>query len=132
MILRERLCVTGESRGRVVFVEDEETLRRLGETILSRMGFEVSAHDNAESALAVIQDGAGLVLLATDMSLPGMSGVQLAHQMRAMGIDAPILLMSGHDEEDIEEAGGVPAPGCILQKPIGLADLRACVDDLLR
>jgi hypothetical protein len=39
--------------------------------------------------------------------------------------------MSGHDEEEIEEAGGVPAPGRIMQKPIGLADLRACVDELL-
>ena len=118
------------SRGRVVFVEDEETLRRLGETILSRMGFEVSAHEDAESALVAIQNG-GLVLLATDMSLPGMSGVQLAHQIRALGFKVPILLMSGHDEEEIEEAGGVPAPGRIMQKPIGLADLRACVDELL-
>jgi DNA-binding response OmpR family regulator len=123
--------VATTSRGRVVFVEDEETLRRLGETILSRMGFEVSAHEDAESALVSIQEG-GLVLLATDMSLPGMSGVQLAHQIRALGYEVPILLMSGHDEEDIEEAGGVPAPGRIMQKPIGLADLRACVDELLQ
>ncbi len=120
------------SRGMVVFVEDEETLRRLGETILSRMGFEVSAHENAESALIAIQESSRLVLLATDMSLPGMSGVQLAHQMRALGIGVPILLMSGHDEEEIEEAGGVPAPSRIMQKPIGLADLRACVDELIQ
>ena len=120
------------SRGMVVFVEDEETLRRLGETILSRMGFEVSAHEDAESALIVIQESSRLVLLATDMSLPGMSGVQLAHQMRALGIGVPILLMSGHDEEEIEEAGGVPAPSRIMQKPIGLAALRACVDELIQ
>ena len=35
------------SGGRVIFVEDEETLRKLGETILTRMGFVVSAHGDA-------------------------------------------------------------------------------------
>jgi DNA-binding response OmpR family regulator len=119
------------SRGIVIFVEDEETLRKLGETILSRMGFEVSAHGDAESALEAIQSNNAIVLLATDMSLPGMNGVNLAHKIRAMGINAPILLMSGHDEEEINEAGGVPEPGLILQKPIGLAELRAVVDSLL-
>ena len=119
------------SRGLVIFVEDEETLRKLGETILSRMGFEVSAHGDAESALEVIQSNNAIALLATDMSLPGMNGVNLAHKIRAMGINAPILLMSGHDEEEINEAGGVPEPSLILQKPIGLAELREVVDYLL-
>ena len=119
------------SRGRVIFVEDEETLRKLGETILTRMGFEVSAHGDAESALEIIVNNHDIVLLATDMSLPGMNGVNLAHNVRQLGINAPVLLMSGHDEEEINEAGGVPDPGLILQKPIGLAELRAVVDSLL-
>ena len=115
----------------MIFVEDEDTLRRLGETILTRMGFEVSAHENAESAFEVVIEGRELTLLATDMSLPGMNGVMLAHKVRELGVQAPILLMSGHDEGDINEAGGVPAPGKILQKPIGLAELRATVDEML-
>jgi len=128
-----RLRYIGEqlSRGLVIFVEDEETLRKLGETILSRMGFEVSAHEDAESALEKIKQNPNIVLLATDMSLPEMNGVNLAHKVRELGIRAPVLLMSGHDEADILEAGGVPPPGIMLQKPIGLADLRATVDSLL-
>lgn len=95
------------------------------------MGFEVSAHEDAESAYEKIKESGEIALLATDMSLPGMNGVNLAHKIRELGIQAPILLMSGHDEADIIEAGGVPAPGLILQKPIGLAELRATVDSLL-
>ena len=119
------------SRGCVIFVEDEETLRKLGETILTRMGFDVSAHGDAESALERIEQDQNIVLLATDMSLPGMNGVNLAHKVRKLGINAPVLLMSGHDEDEINEAGGVPEPGLILQKPIGLAELRTVVDSLL-
>ena len=119
------------SRGCVIFVEDEETLRKLGETILTRMGFDVSAHGDAESALERIEQDQNIVLLATDMSLPGMNGVNLAHKVRQLGINAPVLLMSGHDEDEINEAGGVPEPGLILQKPIGLAELRTVVDSLL-
>ena len=131
MITRLRYIGEQLSRGRVIFVEDEETLRKLGETILTRMGFEVSAHGDAESALEEIENNHDIALLATDMSLPGMNGVNLAHKVRQLGIDAPVLLMSGHDEEEINEAGGVPEPGLILQKPIGLAELRAVVDSLL-
>ena len=74
------------------------------------MGFEVSAHEDAESAFEKIKQNP---------------------KVRALGIQAPVLLMSGHDEADILEAGGVPPPGIMLQKPIGLAELRATVDSLL-
>ena len=119
------------SGGRVIFVEDEETLRKLGETILTRMGFVVSAHGDAESALEAIIADPNIVFLGTDLSLPGMNGVNLAHKIRSLGIRAPILLMSGHDEEEINEAGGVPEPGLILQKPISLAELRSVVGSLI-
>ena len=95
------------------------------------MGFTVSAHEDAETALVTLSTHDDIVLLATDMSLPGMNGVQLAHTIRARMPVVPILLMSGHDQDEIDAAGGVPNPGMTLQKPIGLADLRAAVDTLL-
>lgn len=118
-------------RGSVLLVEDEPTLLKLSETILARQGFAVSACADAETALNLLHAGHQFDLLATDMTLPGMNGVELAHLFRALQPTSPILLMSGHDETEITEAGGVPEPSMILLKPVGLADMRAAVDELL-
>ena len=130
-ILRVVAAMDSSMRGSVLLVEDEPTLLKLSETILARQGFAVSACADAETALNLLHAGHQFDLLATDMTLPGMNGVELAHLFRALQPTSPILLMSGHDETEITEAGGVPEPSMILLKPVGLADMRAAVDELL-
>ena len=130
-ILRVVAAMDSSMRGSVLLVEDEPTLLKLSETILARQGFAVSACADAETALNLLHVGHQFDLLATDMTLPGMNGVELAHLFRALQPTSPILLMSGHDETEITEAGGVPEPSMLLLKPVGLADMRAAVDELL-
>ena len=130
-ILRVVAAMDSSMRGSVLLVEDEPTLLKLSETILARQGFAVSACADAETALNLLHAGHQFDLLATDMTLPGMNGVELAHLFRALQPTSPILLMSGTDETEITEAGGVPEPSMILLKPVGLADMRAAVDELL-
>lgn len=130
-ILRVVQRMDSATRGSILLVEDEPTLLKLSETILVRQGFTVSACADAEAALNLLHAGHQFELLATDMTLPGMNGVEFAHLFRALQPTSPILLMSGHDESEIIEAGGVPEPSMILLKPVGLADMRAAVDELL-
>ena len=130
-VLRVVIAMDSSMRGSVLLVEDEPTLLKLSETILARQGFAVSACADAETALNLLHAGHQFDLLATDMTLPGMNGVELAHLFRALQPTSPILLMSGHDETEITEAGGVPEPSMILLKPVGLADMRAAVAELL-
>jgi CheY-like chemotaxis protein len=130
-ILRVVQRMDSATRGSILLVEDEPTLLKLSETILVRQGFTVSACADAEAALNLLHAGHQFDMLATDMTLPGMNGVELAHLFRALQPTSPILLMSGHDESEIIEAGGVPEPSMILLKPVGLADMRAAVDELL-
>jgi two-component system cell cycle sensor histidine kinase/response regulator CckA len=64
-----------EKLGRVLVVEDEESIRILVETVLTRAGFEVITAQNGIEAEQKLREMAGTIdLLLTDLVLPGMSG----------------------------------------------------------
>jgi len=83
---------------RVVVVEDESSVRELLTHALERNGFTVHAFGSAEEAAEV--PPASYDVLLTDISLPGMTGVELARRVRLEAPDARVLLMSGFAREE--------------------------------
>jgi two-component system C4-dicarboxylate transport response regulator DctD len=83
--------------GRVLYVEDDELVRRAGVQSLQLAGFDAAGHANAESALPLIDaDFAGVVV--SDIRLPGMSGLDLLAQCHERAPDVPIILVTGHGD----------------------------------
>ncbi|MDZ7669820.1 MAG: response regulator [Gammaproteobacteria bacterium] len=94
----------------VLVVDDEELVRATTTMILKRHGYDVREAASGESALRQIHDDSGAVdLLVTDQAMPGMTGIKLIEQVRELVPDLPILLCSGHlDEQEyarVEELG---------------------------
>jgi PAS domain S-box-containing protein len=83
---------------RVLLVEDEEAVRELLSSALERNGFQVVAAGSAEEALTLASPA--FQILLTDVSLPGLSGVQLARQLRRALPALRVLLMSGYAREE--------------------------------
>jgi len=75
--------------GKVLVVEDDESLRRVTQLRLNKLGFTTSATATAEEALLMMQEMPYDVLL-TDLHLPGMSGVDLLKQVK---VDHPDLIV---------------------------------------
>lgn len=93
----------------VWLVEDEELLGRLFEQVLADSGFEVSWFGSAEAALEAARTSALPLLLITDVSLPGMDGLELARELRARRPELRVLVTSGFGaggsappDEDVE------------------------------
>jgi two-component system, NtrC family, C4-dicarboxylate transport response regulator DctD len=83
--------------GRVLYVEDDELVRRAGVQSLQLAGFDTAGFANAESALPLIgADFAGVVV--SDIRLPGMSGLDLLAQCHERAPDVPIILVTGHGD----------------------------------
>jgi hypothetical protein len=78
---------------RVLLVEDEGAVRELLSSALERNGFDVVTAGSAEEALTLASPA--FQILLSDISLPGMSGVQLARQLRRSLPSLRVLLMSG-------------------------------------
>jgi len=83
---------------RVLLVEDEGAVRELLSSALERNGFDVVTAGSAEEALTLASPA--FQILLSDISLPGMSGVQLARQLRRSLPSLRVLLMSGYAREE--------------------------------
>ncbi|MBT7166669.1 MAG: PAS domain S-box protein, partial [Victivallales bacterium] len=84
---------------RILFVDDEAPLRQLAEIGLGNLGYVVTTASDGKKALEILhQDSAGFDLLITDLTMPGMSGIELAREALQIYPDLPILLCTGHGE----------------------------------
>jgi CheY-like chemotaxis protein len=104
--------------GTALLVDDEELVRMSTADMLMDLGYEVVEADSAEAALRLIGGGLQPDLLITDYLMPGMTGAELARQLRSIRVDLPVLIVSGYaDSEGLE-------PGLArLTKPFRNAEL---------
>ena len=111
--------------GTALLVEDEELVRASTADMLTELGYVVHEAESAEEALALTDRGLRFDLLVTDHLMPGMTGTELAHELRARWPDLPVLVVSGYDDTD-----GLAPDLPRLSKPFRQADLAAKLADL--
>src|SRR5579871_3679163 len=114
---------------RVLVVDDDEMSRELLAVLLEANGYAVESADSGESALAHVNSSReDYDLILTDMQMPGLSGNQLASELRKRPGSAVLLAMSGtHPPEDLlEEFDG------FMLKPFNVQQLAATLDRVHR
>lgn len=116
------------ARPRLLFVDDEVYLAHLGEAMLAKLGYEVSAYSEPQQALeAFLADPHAFAGLITDLNMPGTSGTDLAERMRRVRPDLPVILATGFGGP-LELSRATPGDFLhILEKPYDLEKLREIV-----
>jgi CheY-like chemotaxis protein len=95
MIFTERITAETEPLKTILIVDDEAPIRLLMSCILRQAGYHVLvAHDGIEGAQR-IQSAERIDLLLTDISMPGMNGVELARVARSARPGLPVVFASG-------------------------------------
>jgi signal transduction histidine kinase len=112
-------------------VDDEAAIRRGFGRCLEQHGYLVATAPDAESALADLASRSFDVIVS-DITMPGMSGIDLLGRMRAMKLDAPVILVTGNP--DLETAVKALEHQVLryLAKPVSLADLARVVGEVVR
>ena len=110
--------------GTILIAEDSDGVLALAERILRDEGYTIlSARDGVEALEVAHAHDGGIDLLLTDVSMPRMSGGELARAFAAERPDAAIAIMSGYmDEEALRRTLDNPDTP-ILQKPFSAATL---------
>ncbi len=81
----------------VLFVDDDDDLRAAHVQGLELAGMRVRAFPSAKSALAAVsEDFAGAMV--TDVRMPDMDGLELFQRVRAIDVDLPVILITGHGD----------------------------------
>lgn len=102
----------------ILMVEDEASLRELCETLLVRLGYTVVAARNGPEALLMVQErGLDPDLVVTDVIMPGMSGAEMASQLRKKRPNLKVLYMSGYPDAAIAHHGVLEPGTPFIQKP---------------
>lgn len=91
-----RTLPTGKEH--ILFVDDEETLVAASSKILERLGYRVTTGTSAQSVLKLFQKNPHTYdLVITDMTMPDLTGVELAKKLLDIRADIPIILCTGYN-----------------------------------
>ncbi|MDF0675777.1 MAG: PAS domain S-box protein [Nitrospira sp.] len=108
----------------ILFVDDEDSVVRLGRELLESLGYHPVVCRTAAEAWGVFQaEPKRFDLLITDRTMPGMSWDRLARECRRLRPDLPVILCTGsHSVPGLDDAWSQGVTEC-LQKPLTLHEL---------
>jgi PAS domain S-box-containing protein len=126
--VEHKASVEKESREtlRVLVVEDEALVREVIVAYLDANGHEVEEAEDGAQALAVFSPG-DFDLVITDRAMPGMSGDQVAEEIKERSPDTPILMLTGFGALMGNRPKGVDA---VVAKPITMGELIQAISAL--
>ncbi|HEX8509402.1 MAG TPA: ATP-binding protein, partial [Propionibacteriaceae bacterium] len=117
----------------VLVVDDEATIRHLIDEVLDEQGYTVIGAADGAAGIKVLQSGARIDLLITDVGLPnGLNGRQVADAARALRPGLRVLFITGY-AENAAVGNGHLEPGMeLLTKPFTIQALSLKVRDILK
>ena len=126
----EQVKGSGET---ILVVDDEATIRHLIDEVLDEQGYTVIGAGDGAAGIKVLQSGARIDLLITDVGLPnGMNGRQVADAARSLRRGLKVLFITGY-AENAAVGNGHLEPGMeLLTKPFTIEALSLKVAEILR
>lgn len=117
----------------LLIADDDPTILQLATLVLERSNYRCLKAANAFEALQMLSDNPEVDALISDIRMPGMSGIELGHNVRRIHQDMPILLMSGYSGADRSDDMGLfqQPKVAFLPKPFTPAQLRTAVENIL-
>jgi CheY-like chemotaxis protein len=116
---------------RIVLIDDEPGVLKALTLLLQTMGYQVLAFNGPQEALTYLRAGVDPDLILSDQRMPGLSGSELFRTLRALSINAPFVLMSGHAQEsdvrEVLQAGST----AFLPKPFTPVSLKEALEGAL-
>jgi FixJ family two-component response regulator len=101
----------------ICVVDDDVSVRHALVNLLEAGGYRWLAFDSGEAFLAS-PDLAGIDVAVFDVKLRGMSGFTLHERFASLGLNVPVLFISGHSDRDMEQRALRMGALALLRKPV--------------
>lgn len=118
----------------ILVVDDETDMEALFRQQFRRelkLGrFDMAFAASAPEALTAIETAGGtdLILLLSDINMPGMSGLELLPKVKAMHPKLPVIMITAYGDAETRRKAAEGGADGLLSKPIDFAVLRADID----
>ena len=127
--LAEDLATQAVTSLRILFVDDDDTIREAMVAILNWFGHDTFSAARGRSALNLYRTN-DVDLVITDYEMPDMKGFDLARRIREINPSAKIIMLTGLDNATDEESSVYV--DCILKKPATMQIVIDTIQDLFR
>ena len=108
----------------IYLIDDDASVRRALGRVMCLARLEWEAYESAEAFLASARP-AEFGCIVADMTLTGMSGLDLKAELDARGIYLPFILLTAHDTEETRNAARLAGAAAYFRKPV---DIEALLD----
>jgi PAS domain S-box-containing protein len=128
----EELKALPTGKEHILFIDDEDTLIDLGESMLKKLGYQVETRTRPDEALEIFRAAPDKFdLVISDMTMPGMTGDILAAELMKIRSDIPVIICTGYSERiDEQRARDLGIKGLIM-KPFTIRGLSKTVREVL-
>lgn len=110
--------------GQVMLVDDEEQVVQVTGEILKNLGYDVVGKTSAKEALELFASSPEeFDLVLTDLTMPGLTGLELSTRIKSIRADIPIVLFTGYSELVSREAATAAGIDEYCMKPISMRQL---------
>ncbi|MFW6179573.1 MAG: response regulator [Desulfohalobiaceae bacterium] len=119
-------------RGDILLVDDQQDIVRWGIRALEGLGYRVFGTSDSTKALQLIdQDASELDLVVTDLSMPGVSGLELLQRLKERRPELPVILCTGYSSEQTAGSQAMEQADAVLYKPFSIAEFSRLVRSLI-
>ncbi len=116
----------------ILLVDDDPVIANLEKQLLERLGYKVTMRVNSLEALELFKNKPEFFdLVISDMTMPNMTGDQLAREIMAIRADVQIIICTGFSERLNQEKAAIIGAKGLLMKPIVKSELAAIVRQVL-
>jgi PAS domain S-box-containing protein len=117
---------------RILFIDDEEILVALGKEMLEILGYQVTATTRSMDALEAFLDKPDAFdLVISDMTMPGLTGIELAQKMLAVRADLPIIICTGFSELQSDKQSQAAGIREVIRKPYVMTEMASIIRKVL-
>jgi CheY-like chemotaxis protein len=117
-----------DAGGTVLLVEDEPSVRKVGQNALTHLGFAVLlAKDGVEAVEVFRQHRDEVRCVLCDLTMPRMNGWETMAALRQMAPGIPVILASGYDKAYVMAGDHPELPQAFLSKPFRVRELRDAI-----
>jgi CheY-like chemotaxis protein len=113
----------GETKGTVLVVDDEDSVRQVASEILKFLGYSVLAAPSGEKAVEIVRSGVRPDVVLLDLIMPGMNGFQTLQALHGIEPDLPVLISTGYADRVASESLVSEGAGGFVNKPYKIETL---------